>query len=356
MAAFGQLPVEIRITILQYSCDLSSLWRSVQASRDIAIVFDEYGPEIIEAVVANTVPVKIQSLMRAVLRTHADLCPHLKQAQGITSIDEQVPLKRGELRDSRVPSRFLSLAHQIHSLAHACINHYIETSLTVRPFTAVKFPPGVINVRQRFDEAERCEISPQRTGPPSWVEEQRVIKALWRIQFFFELNLARDRKRLEWPQEDQDALVDIAEFFAIRDFELQQVFTVYEFMYQTREQRKAMDSYRLPAMGADMETINTCAEPRVFAARHDHYQQGPGYVDAPPLSYIFQNLMAHGRWRGPIPGLPFWIYRKYGFAIWDDQRMTDLGFAEAHGGAILKSSAYFFRWYSILTEEEKTAH
>ncbi|ETS79406.1 hypothetical protein PFICI_09259 [Pestalotiopsis fici W106-1] len=356
MSFFGQLPVELCLSILQH-CDLSSLWHLTLASRDVAAVFDEYALETVEKVIANSIPEQTQALMRAVIRTRAACGPGLEAAQSITAIDSD-PLRRDEVEDRSIPRRFLSLAHHLHTISHATAEYYIEQSLTVRPWSSLQLDLKADCLRQRFDRAKKCEYHPLKTGPPSWVEEQRIIKQLWRIQLFFELNNAQLHHRLEWPREDQYPLVDIAEFFTIRDFELQQLFTVYDFLHHTPEQRQTMSNYSIPAAASAtvLQANIVCKGPVRSAARCDHYQQGLSHLDRPPLSYIFQRLMSRDGQGGPIPGLPFDPYRKYGFAIWDDQRMADLGFAEAHGRAILNRSHYFYRWYSILTEEDKALH
>ncbi|KAK6212658.1 hypothetical protein LQW54_005079 [Pestalotiopsis sp. IQ-011] len=352
MSFFDRLPVEICLSILQH-CDLSSLWHLTLASRDVSAVFDEYALETIERVITNSIPGQIRALMRAVIRTRAACGPGLEASQFITAIESD-PLRRDEVGDRSIPRRFLSLAHHIHTLSHACADYYIEQSLTVRPWSALQLDLKADGIRRRFDKAKKCEYHPLKTGPPSWVEEQRVVKALWRIQLFFELNNACVHQRLDWSQEDQCPLVDIAEFFSVRDFELQQLFTVYDFLHQTTEQQNAMGSFKLPAAAfTKRQTSILCAKPVTYAAKCDHYQQCLSHLDRPPLSYIFQRLMSRDGQGGPTPGLPFEPYRKYGFALWDDRRMADLGLAEAHGGAILNRSHYFFRWYSILTEEEK---
>ncbi|KAF7531041.1 hypothetical protein G7054_g9275 [Neopestalotiopsis clavispora] len=358
MSFLGALPVELCLSILQH-CDLSSLWHLTLASRHVAAVFDEYALETIEKVIAKSVPEQTRALMRAVIRTRAACGPNLEAAQSITAIDSD-PLRRDEVGDRSIPRRFLSLAHHLHTTAHATADYYIEQSLTVRPWSALKFNGKEFCIQKRFDEAEKCEYHPLKTGSSSWVEEQRIIKQLWRIQLFFELNNSQAHGRLDWSCEDQYPLVDIAEFFTIRDFELQQLFTVYDFLHHTPEQQQAMGSYKIPAAATtavaatELQTHLVCAQP--VRSRCDHYQQGLSHLDRPPLSYIFQRLMARGGQGGPITGLPFDPYRKYGFAIWDDQRMADLGLAEAHGKTILNRQHYFYRWYSILSEEDKALH
>lgn len=63
--------------------------------------------------------------------------------------------------------------------------------------------------------------------------------------------------------------------------------------------------------------------------------------------------MAQDLKMSPLPGLSVEPYRKLGFAIWDDQRMTDLGFAGPNKRAIMETTRYYYVWYSVLTDEER---
>jgi len=51
--------------------------------------------------------------------------------------------------------------------------------------------------------------------------------------------------------------------------------------------------------------------------------------------------------------MPFDPYRRFGFALWDDKRMTDLGFAEAGKRAIFKILEYYFTWYSVFRKSNE---
>lgn len=42
--------------------------------------------------------------------------------------------------------------------------------------------------------------------PPSWIEEQRVTRAFWRIQIFHDPQKAAAASLLNWPEEDIEEL------------------------------------------------------------------------------------------------------------------------------------------------------
>lgn len=38
----------------------------------------------------------------------------------------------------------------------------------------------------------------QDTGPPSWVEEQRIFRSFWKVQLFNEVKIAVDSSLVDW--------------------------------------------------------------------------------------------------------------------------------------------------------------
>jgi hypothetical protein len=107
--------------------DLSSLWSFIDASPIMAVVLNTYAVEIVDAVITTTVPVQIQSLMRAVLRVQASSVVsyyyHSLSETRNLSLKMSNPLERTEIETPELLRRFGSLTHKIHVLAHSCIDH-----------------------------------------------------------------------------------------------------------------------------------------------------------------------------------------------------------------------------------------
>jgi hypothetical protein len=348
---FGRLPKEDLLDIIKLSSDLSCLWSIINASPTVAALFTKFGLEIVDAVVAATVPVHTQALMWALLRARASCYPSLEEARKITSI-LPTPMSPTEIKDPKSLRYFVSLGHKIHVLAHACIDHYIQESLTLRPSTLVEFPSDG-SIEDRFEMAKGHSYQPRNTGPPSWVEEQRAIKALWRIEFFSELNTARNTKLSNWSKDDLEVFTttSVTEFYTVEEFEVQQILTACEFVQLSWGKGRSLGSIQLPAIATKDTFDLVCAPQLSFGFREDRFQQVQQYLDKAPMSWRFQRIMAHDYKSSPLPGMPFDPYRQFGFALWDDERMTGLGFAEANRRAILKSTDYYFTWYSVLTKE-----
>ncbi|KAH6646873.1 hypothetical protein BKA67DRAFT_580785 [Truncatella angustata] len=375
---FGCLPCEILLALLKLLPSLPSLWSLINASSVCSAQFDDCALEIIEAVMLASVPTTIQHIMRVTLRCQAPGLQHttLEQARDVAK-DIDINRRRARpllismplnfntfeveaVQHTRLPRRLLSQAHNIHVLAHACTDHYIAASLAIRPHSLVKLGPHSPVYRDKFESAEGRPYQPRETGPSSWVEEHRVIKALWLIQYFFELQVACEESRLDWPAEDLKSLqcAGLSTFFTLQRFEQQQLLTVMEFLQvKTHGHKEAgslwLQQYRLPTEAFENTFISPCAQLMFFDPNEDHYQQGQEFLDKSPTSITFQYMMARNPNMSPLPGLPFDPYRKFGFAIFDDQRMTDLGLAEANRRALAFFVKYHYSWFSILTQEER---
>ena len=386
--AYHRLPVELRLKIIRASADLSSLWSLIDASPTMAIVFNTYAVEIVDAFIATTVPSSIQCLMRAVLRVQASsvLSCHYHSWEESSNIilETSNQLDPAEINNPEPLRRFLSLAHKIHVLAHTCIDHYIQRSMAMRPSSLIRFGPyhGLFrgaNKIQAFDTAESRPYQPRNTGPPSWVEEQRAIKALWRIQFFSELKLAQNEGRLDWSGEDLEMLesTSLASFYSsIQAFEQDQVATIWEFM----QERGGVLSDSIPSISQQptaflREGFNVNCAPQPFPIyAEDRFNQGEVYLDNASMCWLFHKCYYSGHLKlSPTPGISFEPYRKFGFAIWDNKRITDLGFGMDNVGNValiertkdhyiigLWNDDYtwdlakiYYVWYSVLTEEEK---
>ncbi|KAL0943116.1 uncharacterized protein CTRU02_201002 [Colletotrichum truncatum] len=369
---FGRLPEELQLQIIKLSPDLSSLWSLAQASSTVGGVLDRSPLEIVEAVLELTVPLQTRRLMRAVLRGRALCFPaSLSEARRIATIDSTAATDGTPPLDSdqvRVVRSFLATAENIHAWSHACLDHLIKRSMELRPSTLVRLGTGQ-SCQETFQRAESHDDHlPRHTGPPSWVEEQRMTKAFWRLQFFIELQRAGESGHLgaHWPGQDVDMLLTstLGEFYEVFDFERQQILTAYDFFLTITSRPGTMqislrdNAHGLPTIlqteGTISNLMGPCAEQPSFGFGEDTFHQGPEHLDTTPMSYHFQDIMSgHDPKGSPLMGIPFEPYRKFGFAIWDNKRMIDLGLRDPKSKSIFKNRTfYYFRWRSILTEEE----
>jgi hypothetical protein len=389
--AFGRLPEELRIQIIKLSPDPLSLQSLAHASPAMGRVLDKYPLEIVEVVLDVTVPVQTRRLMGAVLRARFSRFPaSLSEAQKVAQTDS--PAATDEMRSSRLDRAaagvrsLLATAENVHAWSHACLEYLIRKSMELRPSTLIKkgtactttinSKTGSIEARigrihrEEFEKAENCkDYLPQHTGPPSWVEEQRIIKAFWRLQFFLELQGAGNKGSLGtyWPGQEVDVLSKSSPdgFYDVFDFEREQILTACEFFGAVTSRtitsvEAVHDNARLPTIRRIEGAVPrcSCAEPPSFEFNKDTFNQGPENLDRTPMSYRFHHAMSTtDGWLDGCPltlVFPFQCWRKYGFAIWDDKRMADLGMRDPTRRSFFRNYIFYsFRWWSILNEEER---
>jgi hypothetical protein len=157
------------------------------------------------------------------------------------------------------------------------------------------------------------------------------------------------------------ASTSLSDFYEMHPFERkhekQQLLSVYEFMQSKLAEDIGVcfkkNRYQLPTTGIENTFNITCAPPTSFGPSEDHFQQDEGYLEKPPTSITFQLLKSGNPKYSPLPNMTFDPYRKFGFAIFDDRRMTDLGFSEPDGRSLFGAKRFQYNWFSILTEEER---
>lgn len=233
---FERLPKEVLLDIVKLSSDFSCLWSIIISSRTVAVLFTKLALEIINAVAAAIVPDQTRALMWALLRARVSNYRALDEARNVTSTTI-TPLSSIDTKDSNSLRYLVFMGHKIHVLAHMCIDYYIRESLTMRPSTIIEPPTHGWNIQNWFKTSKGQAYQPRDTGPLSWIEEQRAIKSLWLIELFSELNTAQTTGLLNWSKDELEILsnASLARFYIVRDFELQQILTVCEFLQISKE-------------------------------------------------------------------------------------------------------------------------
>lgn len=362
------------IKIIKLSPDPFSLQSLAHASPAMGAVLNRYPLEIVEVVLEATVPLQTRSLMGAVLKAQfSDFPVSLSEAQTVAKTDSVIAtdeMRSSELdRAATAVRSLLASAANVHAWSHACLGHMIRKSMELRPSTLIKSGVGQTR-REEFETAEsRKDFLPQDTGPPSWVEEQRMLRSFWHLQFFLVLQGAGHKGRLGtiWPKEEIDMLSQSSadKFYDVYSCEREQILTACDFLDAvtsgtiTSVEAVHDDAYTLPTIRSVEGVVSkcSCAEPLFFEFGKNTFSQGPKFLDQTPWSYIFYRAMS--RTDGWMDGYmltlvyPFQNWRRYGFAIWDDKRMVDLGMRHPKRRGIGSNSIpYSFRWWSILTKED----
>ncbi|RII22898.1 hypothetical protein CUC08_Gglean013337 [Alternaria sp. MG1] len=337
-------------------------------------VLDRFPLEILEVVLDAAVPKRIRRLMYAVLRARLQRFPasladakDLARAEGTEGTDDMRPFTLDRVAEA--VRSLLATAENVHTWSHACLEHLIQKSMELRPSTLIK--KGMCRTRrEEFETAEsRKDYLPQDTGPPSWVEEQRMIKSFWQLQFFLELQGEGRKGRLgiNWPKQEVDVLFQSSAggFYDVYNCEREQILTACDFLGAVAS-RTVNSIEAVHENASNLPTIrwvdgavlrHSCAEPLSFERNKDTFSQGSENLDRTSWAHRFHAAMSStDGWLEGAPltiFYPFQIWRKYGFAIWDEKRMVDLGMRHPKKASYLSNSfSYAFRWWSILTEED----
>jgi hypothetical protein len=207
-------------------------------------------------------------------------------------------------------------------------------------------------------EGEPYDVPAQQ--PPSWIEEQRVLRDMWLAQVFYETQLARLQGRLRWTEGEVAVLegLSVVDFCDLSGYRREQMLTVVEFLDRRscccERRARSPPAFRMPRPPAAEGNYHVVCSPEpIFASsKEDKWGQGRAHLERPPMAWLFHRQLA-ADWKSPVRCITFEPYRGYGFAIWDHKRLVHLGFfRENKARALMEPSGLYFTWRSILTDEE----
>ena len=335
MDPFTLIPSSLLLLIIKQTPTFADLQSILVASPCFASLFNECATEIVEAVASSKLSKPLHHLLHTVAKIRS----------GLLSGDEPLryfDLVNGQQHDrvpdlsSTVARKLVLVASNIERLADSCLRELLHRCRNIRPshsadpqfrFTddAVnEWPPGI-------------SYSPQDCGPPSWVEEERVLRALWRLQVFFDLR--REIPDTPWlgPRSQKLGNIDGSEFWkALPAWELDEIDCVYECLQdiigqdsnnsselsapvQSRDRMRQLPVAPLvgiveawPAAGWELEAPQNLMKDNQEAS----LRPNPGFN-------FFRTLGSLGG-RSPLDGTDFREFRRIGFGIWSMKRLCGL--------------------------------
>lgn len=384
---FERLAPELLLHILTHLPDLESLDNLLRASPAASRLFDVYGVEIFEGVLSSSVPYgHTCALIRIVALVRSSSLPPL--ACDLISFRNFV---RHESTSHRynpplwtLPSPILSdvsvtvlrglLAthRKIVCLTISCLKFYLNRFKPLRPSHLVdtKFhfesdyygPDGHYVPSWQQTPAER-PFPVHDIGPPTWVEEQRVLRAFWRVQLFRELKTAINASVVNWPENDVRKLNDMAEV-GLYDVPLPNLLDEVgePFLYQ---QNTLLEHELIwSVVNYTKDDRQTITAPAFLQTRRDWSNPtAKGQQDWNTISdyllwtHIFFHEVTGGAGGHVVSGLcsplqhvSFEPFRRLGFVIWDTERMVGYGLLDPEYG--FKDDSYLLAWKSILGKDD----
>ncbi|KAK2046390.1 hypothetical protein LZ31DRAFT_552294 [Colletotrichum somersetense] len=355
-AHFENLPTEVLLQILTHITDIHCLWNLLVSSPAAGRVFNQYCDDIFwPSVLDGIIPPQTQDVIRCIvsLRSGAFRSTPLDQLAGkIRDREAGIVLGQSSEMGYSLPTMdttakpsltvmrsILAVASRVHALSRLCIGHYLANL-------------SVAKAGGRLDTAPEGLAD----GQPSWVEEQRTIRAFWRVQLVFELNLAARTSKVQYPNEGTGTPreLDVETFYDSTTSNLKvayhEVMTAVDFLKESDFLKvsdnitglKRMPWDNRPAMSISPSTARMPPDPATRRSSLVLPADGLWIVDS-------MGRNAHS----PIKYAGFEPYRRMGFAIWDRDRLARLGLASPPGhGRVTGLGSYFSFWLNLLNTQE----
>ncbi|KAH8674194.1 hypothetical protein BX600DRAFT_536868 [Xylariales sp. PMI_506] len=200
-----------------------------------------------------------------------------------------------------------------------------------------------------------CQLKPPEApvmvrdiGPPTWVEQQRVLRAFWRVQTFYEVQNAALKSFISWKMDklDHQSLLPLIPFDegtkpeeswnngAVFEHDLIDIALYYnsQNMVITPDSGVAWPT-PTPTGESDYETLDNLSSP-TYAWFRNISRRSWAYWSAPAP---------------PIMPSTFERFMRLGFAIWSRERMVGIGLLPPADEWLEALPSLFVTWSSVLT-------
>ncbi|KAK7926530.1 hypothetical protein PG985_003528 [Apiospora marii] len=412
---FERLPTEIIVDILLRLDELVSLDCLLHASPVAYRIFDEFAVQVTEGVLYNGYgPIRkglhtqepdkpgvaisfvpVQMYMAAMIRTGTLPLQSLSEFVGrvimpyhldhATVAKAPIPFAPRSLPEGISPAvvrGLVATSRHLTALSVDCLNFYLGRFRAIRPShpiqSARNFDKMPTEVRENLDlepwkdKPRGRKVPVQDVGPPTWLEEQRVLRAFWSLQIIVDLRKAASASRLGgWPSNDVE--------YHLQGWDATDVWSLEELLRPRMPRRMLCD-----ILASSTQYRETMAVTRYLDAVQKH--RWPEPEPQPP-----QRLEV--RREGPAPrrrqhdlerlGVPseaakkcvllerlsytslgrFAPYNALGFALWSDERMraaqllpspsppSDDGGGGDNGGDFQRRLVVY-AWLSVLGKDD----
>lgn len=404
MDPFSRIPSPVLLSILKLIPDVSSLRNLDKASHTVASLFDELGTEILQDLISSSIPDSVQRLISTVviIRSRTVTSTSLEDFRAKFVRYNNLADKPGEYHQCETRERPWPLCYpvfcekcsrnrppfnidatpsilrgimdsmcRIECLAIRCLDFLIDRCMALE----ILEPP----VEFRYialPRMGRCpqprpigqRVKQQNSGPPSWVELQKAIRCFWRLQLYFDLQIAASSSHLNWSAYDQEQLgrLGIASFWKVceddQDFLEEELATVVVYLAE----QPPHNSVQLGHLSRSVQLL----EPPICttrAAKSEELSKKPCCRDYDKLNKVTEGFriarMDTLRSDSPLRYTDRSRFRNCGFFLFDAERMAALGFMHwtstsehpLRQDLVMSMSNRRYRWESILSDEELKA-
>ena len=388
-------PPEFRLSIFQHVQELAFLRNLIRASSVANTAFNESPLEIFSHV-AHKAPKELQQIIHAIAACHAPNAKvHLVDGPIVynreasfnvtTDVEDDLPDVSFDLPVNL--KQVLEFAHRIQLLSSLYLSTHLRRLNDLTPEHLAK-PTFLFSSYpfRKYPEGKRYQ--PAKTGQASWVEEYRVIRALWRIQLLCiltkpkfrvtpNLNIEAASVECILPQH-QNALVRILSH--LTQWELDEMMGVQDYLETARislrapisapqETEAAPTTSAGQATNASTPTTNSNVPPIYPTPATTRSTVPPSpfqrYSDIIAIKHSTEAYNFFNRWglrhpTSPLQRSTWQNFRRLGFGIWDQERMcmmelfrVPVALREQTGAREMSIDDVGFTWRSVEGVGEK---
>ncbi|KAF1991063.1 hypothetical protein K402DRAFT_389265 [Aulographum hederae CBS 113979] len=366
MAGLARLPPELLLIIFEEMPDFYSLHALSSVSRQISAVFDDHAANVTNHILSKDFQ-PISQLQRFAVDIYANPMQWLSLREATLFFDRGALLPYPRLGKTHAPAirRMLATAYNIERLSHACLRMLLDRTNSIEPWTLVDHHKHVGFV----DEASlpRAPYKIVKGGPPTWLEFQRVRRALWSLQLIFDLRIAG--YRTGWPDGDVFGVQEVG-FRNSQYWESDERISVEQVLVQLAVGSVNVSGHvhLIHDKGLSAHPVQAAAKtvpdgPLPFpipafeskSLEDENYDNQVRCLQIAAYGFRFYNSIA-SRWlRSPLVNTPFDYFRFLGFSIWGWDRLSLLGLAKTSPNGQrptepkrLDNGQILFRWRSIV--------
>ncbi|KAH8704000.1 hypothetical protein BGW36DRAFT_370360 [Talaromyces proteolyticus] len=337
MDTFSALPAPIRLFIIKYLPDFNSLEALLHSSPVMASIFDECAAEVIEEIASHYFSPHVNHLLaqagsifapnktwNSVTDFHS--CHAGSNSSNILPEGLPIPASRhlvisASNIDYLCRSFLRAYLDRIHALKPT---HFRRPGTRMDPYAVTKYNPALAGPTYSISD----------TGPPSWVETQRVLRALWHLLIYYELRSIMPSLQSAPGDETKLQDLDYQDFWMhLPVWETDEMECVNKYMLEIADPNSlqlgtSAQLSRLPSAppGSELESSWPTMTPQDDNIGSKWGQSQEATTRKSPASNMFPALCL----RGPnIPsqilgGATWESFRRLGFGIWDLKRMCRL--------------------------------
>jgi hypothetical protein len=381
-----KLAPELLLTILTHLPDLTSLDNILTASPAAYRLFDsthaiklfntillsgnthEYTSALIRIIIpfrSGTLPPHIHSL-----NDFQEMVTHDTTSHRYDPPDwEHLPLVLAPDTPAAVLRGMLATNRMIVHRTACCLDYYLERFKALRPKHLLdkdfQFVSEFQGLERRYVPSWQLKPAEnpfpvQDIGPCTWLEQQRVLRAYWRVQLGGEIQNAARKGVMHWSVDGMSVIdlccyVDIDNLLDDNDHDENSYGEPYVYQQGTLLERELLESV-LHYEENSMRPVSVPAQlgfaPFNISTISEDDREVLGWHTSITYTFFYKlgGRPGHHIPMGPCSPLQhvaFKPFRGLGFAIWSRERMVAYGFLDPDARSD-QDHTYFLAWKSVL--------